>query len=55
VTPQISQTAGVSVATKGDSRGGGTLVLPLGSAFELLSKDYGIIQALVTLQEIGST
>jgi hypothetical protein len=27
---------------------------PLGAAFEPLSKDYDIIQVLVTLQEIGS-
>jgi hypothetical protein len=27
---------------------------PLGPASELLSKDYGIIRVLVTLQEIGS-
>jgi hypothetical protein len=54
VTSQISQPAGVSLATKGDSRGGGTLFLAAGACLLPLSKDYGIIQVLVTSQEIGS-
>jgi hypothetical protein len=52
VTPQILQPAGVSVATKGDRLRrrhsiSGRWDLP----FELLSKDYAIIQVLVTLQD----
>jgi hypothetical protein len=52
VTPQISQSAGVSVATKGDRlRWRHSISGTLGPAFELLSKDYAIIQVLVTLQD----
>jgi hypothetical protein len=42
------------LATKSDGRGEALYFWPLGAAFERLSKDYGIIQVPVTLQEIGS-
>jgi len=52
VTPQISQSAGVSVATIDDRlRWTHSISGTLGPAFELLSKDYAIIQVLVTLQD----
>jgi hypothetical protein len=52
VTPQISPPAGVSVATKGDRlRWRHSISGRWDLSFELLSKDYAIIQVLVTLQD----